>query len=96
MMIFSGLRMAGPNWASASATVAFFGAAWTTLRSPSRFLPAITSSVFAGTTVFNCCPARATSRMRSPSFTPRPLRRLHSVRPRGDPPPCALGVGACA
>ena len=58
------------------APVALRGAASTTLRSPSIFLPAITSSVVAGTFTPSSFPARATSRMRSPSFTPSPVRRL--------------------
>src|SRR5438477_4535228 len=28
--------------------------------------------------------------MRSPSFTPRPVRRLQSVSPRGEEPPCPV------
>ena len=76
MMIFSGFTMHGPNCASLSTTVALRGAASTTLRSPSMLLPAITSSVVAGTFTPSCFPARATSRMRSPSFTPSPVRRL--------------------
>ena len=76
MMIFSGSVTQGPNFASLSAMVAFFGAAWITLRRPSAFLPAMTSSVFTGTATLSCFPAAATSRMRSPCFTPNPERRL--------------------
>src|SRR2546422_773536 len=71
-----GVGDAGANFASLSAMMAFFGAAWITLSRPSECLPAMTSSVFAGTAILSCFPAAATSRMRSPSLTPSPERRL--------------------
>jgi len=75
MMIFSGSVMQGANFASLSAMVAFFGAAWITLSRPSECLPAMTSPCLRHRDL-ELLPPRATSRIDRPDLTPSPERRL--------------------
>src|SRR3954452_10822655 len=87
--------MHGANCASFSETKGPL-ALESTLCSPAISLPAIRSSVLAGTATFICLAAAATSRMRSPCFMPKPDLRLHQVCPRGDWPPPALGCASAS
>src|SRR5260370_40496141 len=74
-MIFSGAVRQGPNCASFSATRTAFAPAASTFQRPSTSRPAITSSMVAGAFPRSALAVRATSRIPSPVFTPRPEPR---------------------